>query len=201
MTVIPTDLDFMTVEELKKTEVGWPLDYVATRGLAPYISRLRGDKHVGVEIGTCRGESAYYLLERCPFIKILYTIDPYTEFEDWVGIIPQETLDRQYEIAKTNLNRFGDRVKMIKKRSDDKEVIDMFEKDSLDFLFVDGDHSLEATRNDLVNYYSKVKRGGLICGHDYGLPSVRSAISEFRKICKCNTPLQMTTNNAWFFTK
>jgi hypothetical protein len=38
-----------------------------------------------------------------------------------------------------------------------------------DWLYIDGDHSLEAVRGDLRLAMEKVKRGGLVCGDDYRL--------------------------------
>ena len=87
------------------SEKEWPLDYTSTRGLYPYIKRL-GDDIVGIEIGTSCAESTYLLLEKCPNIKKIYTIDPYAEFDDWIGTISQKVLDWQREIAKMNLERF-----------------------------------------------------------------------------------------------
>ena len=90
-----SDEDFMTIKELGDK---WPYDWVSTRGLAPYIKRL-GDNVTGIEIGTCRAESTAYLLEKCPNIDRIITIDPYKAYDDWVGEITQETVDRFREIA------------------------------------------------------------------------------------------------------
>lgn len=160
---------------------------------------MNGKDHVGIEIGTCRGESAYHILQNCPNVKKLYTIDPYLEFEDWVGTIPQATLDKNREIATENLKKFGSRVEMIHKKSSD--AMDKFLPHSVDFLFVDGDHSKDGTRDDLVNYFKFVKPGGIIMGHDHNLLTVREGISEFRTICKCRNPLQMVSNQAWFILR
>ena len=39
----------------------------------------------------------------------------------------------------------------------------------LDFIYIDGDHSYAGVLRDLAAAYPKVKRGGLIMGHDYGI--------------------------------
>ena len=75
--------DFKTIAELGDK---WPYDWVSVKGLAPYIKRL-GESVVGVEIGTCRAESTAFLLDKCPNIIKLYTIDPYKAYEDWNGEI------------------------------------------------------------------------------------------------------------------
>lgn len=47
------------------------------------------------------------------------------------------------------------------------------------FVFLDGDHSLEAVRDDIRAWLTKVKPGGIIAGHDYDRRStVRQAVLE-----------------------
>ena len=37
----------------------------------------------------------------------------------------------------------------------------------MDLLFIDGDHSFEQVSKDILNFYDKVKIGGVISGDDY----------------------------------
>lgn len=46
-------------------------------------------------------------------------------------------------------------------------VISTFSDSYFDFVYIDGDHSYAGAKADLRNYYAKVKRGGVIAGHDY----------------------------------
>lgn len=200
MSIVLTDIDFMTVDELE-TETGWPLDWTSVRGLYPYIKRLRGDNVTGIEIGTCRGESAYLILDTCPNVKKLYCIDPFAAYDDWVGELNQETMDKFEAIARKNLSKFGDRAEIIKARSDDPDTVAKFEDGQVDFIFVDGDHSYHATLADIQLYYSKLKSGGIFAGHDYNLEPVRNALLAFRDEFKVRVPIQMTANNVWFWYK
>jgi predicted O-methyltransferase YrrM len=47
------------------------------------------------------------------------------------------------------------------------DVAESFEDDSLDWVYIDADHSYESVRRDLAAYLPKVKAGGLITGDDY----------------------------------
>jgi predicted O-methyltransferase YrrM len=42
-----------------------------------------------------------------------------------------------------------------------------FDDGSLDFVYIDGAHDFSNVVNDLAAWTPKVKKGGLICGHDY----------------------------------
>lgn len=195
-----TDEDFMTIKELGNK---WPYEWVSTRGLAPYIKRL-GDNVVGLEIGTCRAESTSYILEKCPNVVKLYTIDPYKAYEDWNGEINQEIIDKFMMIAQENLKEYGDRVQMIRETSIDAaaKISTITDKAEFDFIFVDGDHSYEATLADCQAYYPLLKKGGLFCGHDYSsIQAVHDAVSVFREQEGIKAPINLSTNSAFFWYK
>jgi|SRR5665213_2261276 len=197
MGFVPTPSDFMTVQDLK--EAGdWPLPWTASKGLIPYIKRLKGEVH-GIEIGTARGESAYHILESCPNVSLLTTIDPFLEYIDWIGVIDQHTMDQFQDLANKNLLEFGGRVDIQVNSSD--EVKDQFADNSISFLFVDGNHSKNDVLNDLTGYYPKVVLNGIVAVHDTNLESVNDAIKEFRETNKIRTPLNKLPNSVVFWTK
>jgi hypothetical protein len=61
--------------------------------------------------------------------------------------------------------------------------------ESIDAIYIDGDHSYEGVKKDLESAYSKIKRFGWIMGHDYEMNmtkakkeykfGVRKAVDEF----------------------
>jgi predicted O-methyltransferase YrrM len=53
-----------------------------------------------------------------------------------------------------------------------------FEDDSIDWVFIDGDHRFSAVRADLGAWWPKVRSGGLVTGHDYSWLSVRLAVAS-----------------------
>lgn len=191
-----TDDDFKTIEELGDA---YPQEWISNKGLVPYIKR-HGENLKGIEIGTCRAESTAYFLEKCPNIDLLTTIDPYKGYQDWNGEITQETVDRFMEVAKKNLKKYGKRVKML--RAESVAAADKFEDESVDFIFVDGDHSYDATLADCKAYYPKLKKGGIFCGHDYQtLEDVKRSIDDFRTEYKITAPINLSLNSAFFWTK
>lgn len=48
-----------------------------------------------------------------------------------------------------------------------------------DFIFLDGDHTYNNVRAELIKYSKYLKQGGILAGHDYGCPPCTKAITEF----------------------
>lgn len=70
-------------------------------------------------------------------------------------------------------------IKKMKMTGD--SAVQFFEDESIDMVYIDALHTYEAVRQDLLNWYPKVKKGGIISGHDYqeSFPGVMKAVNEF----------------------
>lgn len=56
----------------------------------------------------------------------------------------------------------------------------LYKDNSLDFIFIDADHTYEAVLQDLIHWMPKLKPGGHIAGHDYfNDPGVQKAVRTF----------------------
>lgn len=55
-----------------------------------------------------------------------------------------------------------------------------FEDNSIDMLFIDGNHTYEFVKKDIESFLPKMKKGGVIAGHDYNdcHPGVIQAVNE-----------------------
>lgn len=55
-----------------------------------------------------------------------------------------------------------------------------FEDESIDFCFIDANHTYEFVKKDILAYLPKMKKGGIISGHDYNMshPGVIQAVNE-----------------------
>ena len=132
---------------------------------------------VGVEIGVHKGDfSARLLGEAKP--KKLFLVDPYKHFEEegyeeaWYGgktADGQKTMDDRYASVQNRFKRQISRgqVQIIRELSAD--AASQFEDESLDFVYIDGDHTFDGVLADIKSYLPKVKTGGLILGDDYYL--------------------------------
>lgn len=117
---------------------------------------------VGVEIGTERGVFAKSICNQIPGVQ-LTCVDPWLAYKGYREHVSQERLDGFYEETKERLADYD--VTLIRKFSTD--AVEDFEDNSLDFVYIDGNHEYRHTVNDIALWTPKVKIGGIVAGHDY----------------------------------
>lgn len=117
----------------------------------------------GVEIGTEFGVYALTLCRANPKLK-LFCVDPYESYSDYREHKSQEKLDRMYEEA-TRLLAPPFKVWFHRERS--VKASEQYAKESVDFVYIDGNHSLPYVIDDLQAWVPKVRKGGIVSGHDY----------------------------------
>ncbi|HXJ89089.1 MAG TPA: class I SAM-dependent methyltransferase [Candidatus Binatia bacterium] len=120
-----------------------------------------------VEVGVFEGDFASVVLRRCPGIETYYMLDPWRHLPNWNKPANQEddVFNRLYESAKRKTDFAADRRVVL--RGMTTEVIDEIPDASLDFAYVDGDHTLKGITIDLIRVYAKVSAGGFIGGDDF----------------------------------
>lgn len=133
----------------------------ANRDDLPEFFKEMGYK-VGVEIGTDKGRYA----ERYGKAGLkLFCVDPWKYYEDYAHQQGQERLDVICEATKERLKPYD--ITIIRKTS--MEALADFEDESLDFVYIDGHHGFKYVTEDIYEWSKKVKKGGVISGHDYAL--------------------------------
>lgn len=133
---------------------------------------------VGVELGVWEGRTFLFVLEQCPDLT-LYGVDIWQTQPDNKGPETWSNWDHnKYEQSvRKQAKQFGGRAVVIKDWT--VEAANRFMLESLDFIFVDADHSTEAVRADLEAWMPIVKDDGWILGHDINWPTVRTVVDEF----------------------
>jgi hypothetical protein len=189
--------DTLTVAELKAEGI-WPTHYISAIGLIPLLQKL-GDNIKGLEIGVCRGENIARFLDDCPNIAHIDAVDPFTAYDDPNGGMDQNMMDMFHALTLKNFAAYPGRVTLHRMRSVNfaRSVADEY----YDYLFIDGDHSYEAVRDDIAAWYPKLKTGGLFCGHDVLVKDVQRAIVEFRDMNGITTPVRLCKNTVWYWQK
>jgi len=119
------------------------------------------DSGTYLEIGSARGGS---------LMCIFLASQSVGRTVNLIGIDPDPNINLGYNTRNISNLRF------IKKMSD--EVKDDIADNSVDLLYIDGEHSYEQVKRDIQNYLPKVKKEGLVIGDDYNLPGVKMAADE-----------------------
>lgn len=129
-----------------------------------------------IEIGVYMGKSACCLASMRPDINF-YLIDPLIPQCDYCHrfnhsfLDPVKILDNIHKlIPKCNFLRFfsGD-------------IHSALKDNDFDAIFIDADHSYDSVKADITNYLPKLKKGGILAGHDYDsvhFPGVIQAVDE-----------------------
>jgi hypothetical protein len=133
----------------------------------------------GVEIGVDKAQFSLSILNKTK-ITDYYCIDTWQDnfgSNCRPGFFDEDGNKRFLE-AQKSLQSFIDnrRATMIRKTS--IEAYMGFEDGSLDFCYIDGDHSLLGIIDDLRSWVPKIKIGGICGGHDYK-DGPRSGITDF----------------------
>ena len=128
----------------------------------PVLDLIEPD-FICAEIGVWRGYLSQHILKKSP--KQLYLIDPWVS-QNYAGRWYNIEQDRMDEIYHEVVDKFKDcaNVDIIRDYSLNAEFTD----GSLNWVYIDGDHSYLNVLEDLRHYYPLIKNGGFLCGDDYG---------------------------------
>jgi hypothetical protein len=123
------------------------------------------------EIGVYRGRFAALLLDACPGIETYYMVDPWRNLDDWNK--PANKSDEVFDgfLREAMERTAAHEAKRVVLRGTTAEVIDRVPDGSLDFAYVDGDHTLRGITIDLIKLFPKVRDGGWLGGDDFS-PSI-----------------------------
>lgn len=170
------------------------------------LERLTVENPVGAEIGVFTGALSCELLKKDGMT--LYMVDSWSTSEsdseyaksgDFHAALNQQQQDRYFESTRKTVEFAGEKAKIIRKKS--VEAAQEIPDASLDFVFIDADHSYSGCKADILAWVPKVKPGGLLSGHDYknvDYPcfGVEKAVDEFSEIN--NLPVELGDNFTWF---
>lgn len=145
-----------------------------------------------VELGAWLGKSSSYLVDNSKGKNVII-------IDSWKGS-PNELntthkLATQVDIYDVFKNNMGDRTyESIRGLS--SEVVNQFEDESLDIVFIDLTHTYESVKEDIQLWLPKVKVGGILSGHDYE-PSWSGVVRAVDEMLPNRTIME----NCWIFKK
>lgn len=117
----------------------------------------------GAEIGVRNGEYSEVLCMNNPD-AVIYGIDPYVPHRGYLDTTRQSSFDKYEAEAHQKLDGYPN-YQFMKQFSMD--AVEDFEDESLDFVYIDADHDFQNVANDVHEWLKKLKKGGILAGHDY----------------------------------
>lgn len=130
------------------------------------------------EVGVWKGEFAAALLQACPGISKYIAIDPWAHQEEWIKPfnVSCKEFESIYRQAMSNLSFAKGRLHVVRKTTMDagRDV----PRESLDFCYIDGDHTLRGITIDAITCFDWIKDGGILAGDDFGNLALQHGIDH-----------------------
>lgn len=162
----------------------------------------------GAEIGVANGEYSKILMEAGPFT--LHGVDPYVSYEGYHDYKLRSTFEKMKNQALKYLSNYPT-YHFVEKFS--LEAVKDFQDNSLDFVYIDGNHSGPAVKEDMEAWTEKVRYGGIVAGHDFTSrwPSLKKEVQEYARknghqlfilgMEAKDVGLKRDPSRSWFFVK
>lgn len=132
----------------------------------------------GVEIGVRDGVFSEHLLKKNTSLKMV-CVDPYLPYMDIDKFYDKADQEACLKNASLNLKPFQILGRVVWLYHPSAESCDLVGSESYDFVFIDAEHTFAACYTDCRLWAPKVRKGGLLAGHDLHLDVVKEAVNKF----------------------
>lgn len=131
---------------------------------------------LGAELGLWDGRTYLWLLEECPALTLIGV-------DAWIPQGGYQGIDRDgnnwdhkkhERMVRDGAEEYGERAIIIK--NDTVKAADGIDDGTLDFVFIDADHSTLGVMGDIEAWRPKLKKTGVLMGHDIDWQSVQDAL-------------------------
>jgi Methyltransferase domain len=158
------------------------------RNMFPLFLQSLGLNGTAVEVGVAEGNYSRVFLDMWPGKYVM--VDRWCHIDGYDDVMngPDEEHEQRHHQAMLVALKHQGRCSVL--RMDSVAAAAWFDDRSLDFVYLDGDHSLAGCTRDIAAWAPKVKVGGILAGHDYYDKEpfmVRTAVNQ----C-CNGPCGVT---------
>jgi Methyltransferase domain len=151
-----------------------------------------------VELGVWRGKSFVALLE---YIKRYNAKIKAVAVDTWnctgneYPTFSAEDCSKMWDDFHFHLDKAGvaNYENLVIHRMMTAEAAKLYEKESIDFVFIDADHADEGCYRDMVDWWPLIKSGGTMAGHDWSGGWVKHSVNKFVK----EYNVTFSTNSDW----
>jgi len=125
-----------------------------------------------VEVGTFSGENAVVMAK---YFNSVVTVDPWRNGYDKDDHASNADMA---EVEKKYFERTADSPNISHLKLTSLEGANEFKDASLDFVYLDGDHQTDAVVADIDAWRPKIRKGGILAGHDINMDKVHNALRQ-----------------------
>jgi hypothetical protein len=160
-------------------------------GLLPNLDNM-------VEIGVFEGAATEIFAGS---FKKVYAVDPWdSRLDPYYAKFAFDMKFHENNFDKNVLSKFNN---IVKYKMTSKEASKLFENESLDFVYIDGNHIYESVKEDIEIWFPKIKTGSYIGGDDF---DVTQKIEHIRGVYKAimelfNGPDMTFPDTSWVIKK
>lgn len=138
------------------------------KGFIEIIDEFKKPGMVVAEVGTWVGDSTKFAAPIVKGMKGRYlAIDWFKGSINTVPAYSSDTYTTALDEFKANIKLVGCSKSVEILDMTTQEALNVIDDQSLDICFIDADHRYKEVKQDIISYFSKVKIGGVICGHDF----------------------------------
>jgi len=144
-----------------------------------FISKIEGYR-VFVEVGCWKGNSVSYLADKLRHKEcMVFAVDLWedtTQYKDSPELMEDvKIISKLYgeQLNKTNTRHLISDIAM-----DSSQAANEFQDASVDFVFLDANHDHDWVKRDILAWLPKVRKGGIIAGHDATRPEVEQVLMD-----------------------
>lgn len=169
---------------------------------ARFVTHICEQIHNGIvtELGVFAGRSSAVMAPICQKNNTQYhAIDNFCGGGDPPDKATQHQRNRNIRIL------FDDNMKKMRLLSsvnvhqmDSSASAAIFQNNTVDFCFIDADHTAIAVQKDIDAWWPKIKVNGFLGGHDYPSPPLQAVVRRFAQINKVNI---VVGGRCWAVTK
>jgi ubiquinone/menaquinone biosynthesis C-methylase UbiE len=164
-------------KEIPKVKLNWKKNMLRHH----IANQLKGDKNIGIELGVAKGIFSKKMVQSRKF-SFFYGVDSYSDKHNTA----------QYCEALKYIGFNNYKYNLLRMNFD--EALNMFDDNYFDFIYIDGyAHTGEEGGKTIVDWFKKLKVGGIISGDDYDKkdwPLVNWAVNDFAS--KVNSSINIT---------
>lgn len=165
--------------------------------LCSLVKSYIGDGLQIIEIGSYCGASSEIIADIFPK-SIINCVDPWMKYTEEGSTYDLDKQELELKEAEGLFDLVKEKYHNINKnKMPSLEYSKHIEDNSINFIYIDGNHQYSSVKEDIHVWYNKIKPGGIISGHDFNWVPVCKAVVEFFG----EHPVYVFPDSSWFYFK